>query len=576
LPYDEDRILSQIKEGIVSSISEVESSMMDFLPSTDVSLLLSVSTIAALAVGLAVCVRPFTRGRNSDGGDYGTIPNLSPWYLPWLLEIVGIAMAGSIPGYVRKRRKQLPGSYNFKLKSLHYLFPTTRPGPFVIVSHPHDILKIYGQQRKLDLVVVLPDTVDMLHGLGNLQNLTGSLHAFHRKIFSSLLSPRTLEGFVPDICRAFDRLWKELDETNGEKIVTLKDAIRKAQFYLMSKILYGIDVDLEPELADKLQVNVELEDAALFASKGSKTFTKGLESTKESRTLLWGRFQTILEDCKKKMNASDEQATVSPSSPIVGHAFHAIAQALVESGKADDTETLDVVQDNLILLLQASHSTTMNVTTSLMYFLNHPDNRDCLERVRSEVQKISTAASTGNDHPSLSDLRHEMPYCDGCINEAQRLCPIVGSVILHLSKGKGKSIELRDGTQLSGPLHIINQPSNWYLDPETFPEPERFVPERWVADGNSEDGSHPLKVTALAKQAFMPWGGGVHICLGMNLAQLVLKANLYSFAKDSNRFVSFDADKVKPVYGLFPERSVSDGLPSTVYNIRRVKRNSVK
>jgi cytochrome P450 len=440
--------------------------MMDFLPSTDVSLL-SVSTIAASVIGLAVYVRPFARGRISGGGDHGAIPNLAPWYLPWLLEIVGIAMAGSLPGYVRKRRKQLPGSFNFKLKSLHFLFPTTRPD---------DILKIYGQQRKLELVVVLPDTVDMIHGLGNLQNLTGSLHTFHRKIFGSLLSPRTLVGFVPDICQAFDRLWKELDETNGQKTVTLRDEIRKAQFYLMSKILYGIDVDLESELAEQLQVNFEHEDAALFALKGSKTFKRGLESSKETRTLLWGRFQTILEDCKKKMNASDEQATVSSSSPIVGNAFHAIAQALVENGKADDTETLDVIQDNLMLLLDASHSTTMNVTTSLMYFLNHPDNRDCLERVRSEVQKISTAASTGNDHPSLSDLKHEMPYCDGCINEAQRLCPMIGSILLHLSKGK--SIELREGTLLSGPLHIMNQPSNWYLDTDTFPEPERFVPER--------------------------------------------------------------------------------------------------
>jgi cytochrome P450 len=571
--YDESCLILPHKKA--SSTSKVVYSMMDSLPSSDVSLL-SVSTITALAIGLAVYVRPFTRGRSSDGGDHRTIPNLAPWYLPGLLEIVGIAMAGSIPGYVRKRRKQLPGSFNFKLKSINFLFPATRPGPFVIVSHPDDILKIYGQQRKLELVVVLPDTVDMIHGLGNLQSLTGSLHAFHRKIYSSLLSPRVLEGFVPDICQAFDRLWNELDETNGQKTVTLRDEIRKAQFYLMSKILYGIDVDLEPELAHQLQTNFEHEDAALFASKGSKTFKKGLESSKETRTLLWGRFQTILEDCRKKMNASDEQATISSSPPIVGNAFHAIAQALIDNGRVDDTETLDIVQDNLILLLEASHSTTMNVTTSLMYFLNHPDNRDCLERVRSEVQNISTEASTGNGHPSLSDLKDEMPYCDGCIKETQRLCPIIGSVILHLPKGKGKSIELRDGTHLSGPLHIINQSSNWYLDPETFPEPDRFMPERWLDDDNSDDGSHPLKVTALAKQAFMPWGGGVHICLGMKLAQLVLKANVYCFAKDSNRFVSFDADKVKPAYGLFPECAVIDGLPSTVHTSSRVERNSLK
>jgi hypothetical protein len=95
----------------------------------------------------------------------------------------------------------------------------------------------------------------------------------------------------------------------------------------------------------------------------------------------------------------------------------------------------------------------------------------------------------------------------------------IGSVLLHLPKGK--SIELRDGTHLSGPLHIVNQPSNWYLDPETFPEPERFVPERWLADDNSDDGSHPLKVTAPAKQASMPWGGRVHICRGMESSQSV-------------------------------------------------------
>jgi hypothetical protein len=96
--------------------------MMDFLPCTDVSFL-SVSTIAALAIGLAVYVRPFTRGRSSDGGDNGPIPNLAPWYLPWLLEIVGIAMVGSMPGYVRKRRKELPGSFNFKPKSLNSFSP---------------------------------------------------------------------------------------------------------------------------------------------------------------------------------------------------------------------------------------------------------------------------------------------------------------------------------------------------------------------------------------------------------------------------------------------------------------------
>jgi hypothetical protein len=81
---------------------------------------------------------------------------------------------------------------------------------------------------------------------------------------------------------------------------------------------------------------------------------------------------------------------------------------------------------------------------------------------------------------------------------------VVGSVF-HLPN---ESRSLRDERKLLD--HFINQSSNWYLTRRCF-RTRQVCAERWFADGNSD-----LKVTAQAKPAFLPFGGGVHICLGMN------------------------------------------------------------
>lgn len=506
------------------------------------------SIVAALSISVVVS-SAVAHGRRKQGVPSST-RRMAPWYFPGPLDVIPVMWYGKgLPYYIRKRRK-ITGSSIFTLDFLE-LIPKVRRGPYVIITNPDDILKINSQQRKLGMVVAVPETVTMIHGKGNLQSLAGAKHAFHRKIFSSLLSPQALEGFCPHIIEAFERMWDQLSATAGTPIVC-RDVIQRTQFFLMAKILYGIDGSTpespERDLAEHLQQNFRLEDEALFALPSSKQFQKGYKAAQENKTILWDRFLAVLETERKSPSGTATETTH-------GNSFQAIARSLVESGQADVPETLTEVKDNLLLLLEASHGTTMNMTTSLMYLLNHSDNHLSLAKLREEA----VGSTEKNDYyVTLAHIRHEMPFADACINETMRLVPIIGTVALHMPEGNSVTLP-STGETLEGPIHLNLASSHWYKDEDLFPLPEQFLPERWMENCTSPS----LKVSVEAKKTFVPFGGGAKICLGQSLARIVLKANLHCFARRQIK-VTFDETKVKLVHGIFPEVAVKDGLPCTI------------
>jgi cytochrome P450 len=139
------------------------------------------------------------------------------------------------------------------------------------------------------------------------------------------------------------------------------------------------------------------------------------------------------------------------------------------------------IRDELLTLLVAGHETTATALSWAMErLIRHPEK---LERLRAE-------AETGED-----------AYLTATVQETLRLRPVIVVVIRKLTEPvELGGYELPAGARVVPSIHLIHR------DPQIYPEPERFLPERFLDD---PPGTY----------TWIPFGGGVRRCLGAAFAQ---------------------------------------------------------
>jgi cytochrome P450 len=139
------------------------------------------------------------------------------------------------------------------------------------------------------------------------------------------------------------------------------------------------------------------------------------------------------------------------------------------------------MRDELLTLLVAGHETT---ATSLAWAVErlarHPDE---LERLRSEVER-------GRDE-----------YLTATIQETLRLRPVISIVLRKLTEPvEIGGYELPAGVSVAPCVYLAHR------NPEVYPEPQAFRPERFL---DNPPGTY----------TWIPFGGGVRRCLGASFAQ---------------------------------------------------------
>jgi cytochrome P450 len=155
-----------------------------------------------------------------------------------------------------------------------------------------------------------------------------------------------------------------------------------------------------------------------------------------------------------------------------------------------------------LLLFAGYDTTTAALSWGIIELLRHPA---VYERVRAEVQ----AGGVASDVPvTMQDLR-AMPYLDAFIKETLRLHPAT-SVLM---RGAHEPFAFAGHTIPAGWI-VVLPIAYTHRMAEYFVEPERFEPERFLAP-REEDRRTPY--------AWMGFGGGAHICLGMGIGQLEIK-----------------------------------------------------
>ncbi|CAG4936473.1 unnamed protein product [Colias eurytheme] len=196
------------------------------------------------------------------------------------------------------------------------------------------------------------------------------------------------------------------------------------------------------------------------------------------------------------------------------HDFADICVALQNAGNIVDKDTgLELKPTDELLAAQAFfffiagvEPTAQVLFVTLIELGKHPEY---LERVHDEIDE----AFKKHDNKMDYDIVMGMKLLDMVVNEAMRLHPPVGFLNRKCVKDTVLpvgNIKVDKGTRIMMPVFEVQH------DEEYFPDPEKFMPERFAPENKHN----------IIDATFMPFGKGNRVCVGTRYATLQTKAGL--------------------------------------------------
>ncbi|ALE17510.1 cytochrome P450 [Altererythrobacter epoxidivorans] len=168
---------------------------------------------------------------------------------------------------------------------------------------------------------------------------------------------------------------------------------------------------------------------------------------------------------------------------------------------------VDEVVDHMIFLMMAAHDTITSSATSLIYLL--AKNPDWQNKLRQEVISVTGGVdASGKPRPLSYDDLGKLELTEMAFKEALRMIPPVPSMPRRALKSfEYGGYRIPAGTSVGINIHMVHHMEEYWPEPEKF-DPMRFTPEQ---------------VKARHKYAWVPFGGGAHMCLGLHFAYMQVK-----------------------------------------------------
>ncbi|HEY0330877.1 MAG TPA: cytochrome P450 [Rhodopseudomonas sp.] len=217
--------------------------------------------------------------------------------------------------------------------------------------------------------------------------------------------------------------------------------------------------------------------------------------------------------------------------------FSQLCQATHEDGALLSTQ--DII-DHMSFLMMAAHDTLTSSLTSFVALLAaHPDWQ---EKLREEVEALGVPAG----QTLTFDRLEAMPLTEMAFKEAMRLKPPVPSI----PRRALRAFSFRGYAIPAGTLVAVNPLFSHHM-PQIWPDPDRFDPMRFTDDAQK----------ARHRFAYVPFGGGAHMCLGLNFAYMQAKCFTRHFLQGLE--VSL-APNYAPDWQMWPIPKPKDGLKVTL------------
>jgi len=182
---------------------------------------------------------------------------------------------------------------------------------------------------------------------------------------------------------------------------------------------------------------------------------------------------------------------------------------MAQDAEPDGGGMTDVqVRDEAMTIFLAGHETTANALAWTWYFLSQSPEVEA--RLHDEVDRV-----LGGRVPTAADLS-SLTYVEKVVTESMRLYPpawIIGRRALE-DYALGEYLVPARGILLVSPYVL-------HRDARHFPDPDRFLPERWTPEFKAQ----------LEPFAYCPFGGGARRCIGESFAWMELVLVLSALAR---------------------------------------------
>ncbi|MEB3342903.1 cytochrome P450 [Okeania sp.] len=322
------------------------------------------------------------------------------------------------------------------------------------------------------------------------------LHSQRKSALAPGLTGATLAGYIPHI----NNIIYQGIKTWGSQKIQLYPAVEKISFDILTPLLLGISLnDSDSTTFEGLPISSKAELKALY-----KTYFDGFYGLLKWQSPLtaYGRGITARKKLIEFMDAVikrrlGEEENINPTQDF-------LSMMLVGQQENPDGIFIDILIKNQCLLqLWASHYEISGFVCSLIYQLGkYPQ---ILQKLRQEQEQI--LGENNNISEFSPEHLKQMTFLEATIKETLRTLPPSSTASRRLTKSV-----VVDGMLYEKGWTLMAEPRIAHIMPEHFQEPEKFEPERFLPERNEGQ-----------IYKFIPFGGGVHGCLGAQMAMIISK-----------------------------------------------------
>lgn len=190
------------------------------------------------------------------------------------------------------------------------------------------------------------------------------------------------------------------------------------------------------------------------------------------------------------------------------------SSSLAPSTRIKQSLTENEIIAQSVLFFAAGFETTSSTLTNSLYEMTK--NPDIQERLCNELDEALGHLNLDdpNDARNYFDVVNQLPYLDAYVKEVLRRYPAATRLERRLtgSGENGKEYKLGNIPLEKGTLIEISTYA-MHHDPDYFPDPFRFDPERFMPENKSQ----------IKPYTYIPFGAGPRNCIGMRFAYQEVK-----------------------------------------------------